>query len=98
MERIAEEAGVSRPALYRRYSSLGAVVLGGLLAFGANSLPMPYSNSLQEDLQLYFQAVVNSLNQTTTVGKALRGVLAQALTDEAFAKEFGNPSTVGENR
>ena len=90
MERIAEKAEVSRPALYRRYNDPGSVVLGALLAFGNNSLPMRYSDSLKDDLQAYYEAVVASLKRESAVGKALRGVLARALINDAFAEDFQN--------
>ena len=88
MESIAEKAGVSRTALYRRYPDVGQAVLGALLAVGASTLSMSLSRDIHTDLQRYFEAIIASLQPNQPIGKALRGVLAHALLRESFVPEF----------
>ncbi len=88
IERIAETAGVSRPALYRRYSNVGELTLDALLAFDSATLLLPVSKNIDKDLCLYFEAITASLEPQNVVGKALRGVLAHALVHAAFAPKF----------
>ena len=88
MESIAERAAVSRPALYRRYDSVGETVLGALLSVGTTIVPMKHSDELRKDLYAYFKSLGNAISKESTIGRALRGVLADALTDCNFAPGF----------
>ncbi len=88
MERVAETAGVTRPSLYRRYANLGELTLGALLSFGEAKLPMATTQDVSRDLRTYFAAVVRSLQPGTPVGRAMRGVLAHALTHPPFTQPF----------
>lgn len=88
LEAIAEKAGVSRSALYRRYANVGQATLGSLLAAGAAALRMPHTPDLRKDLWLYLNSVASSIAEGTVIGEALRGVLAAALTDPGFAPHF----------
>jgi AcrR family transcriptional regulator len=88
MESIAEEAGVTRTTLYRRYTGRGEAVLGALLVRGAQDLAMMCSSSLTRDLETYFHGLARALSHKNPVGKALRGVLSQALVDDEFALKF----------
>lgn len=88
IDAISAQARVSRPAVYRRYTSVGQIVLAALEAKGPGMLPMPYTRDLKDDLCKYFQALAAAIKEHSTVGKALRGTLAAALVDRSFQRVF----------
>lgn len=88
LEAIAAKAGVSRPALYRRYASVGQVILGALQAAGSSIVQMPRTTEVQKDLYLYLRSLVSSIAEDSVIGRALRGVLAAALTDSMLDRDF----------
>lgn len=88
LEAIATRAGVSRPALYRRYANVGQIMLGALQAAGSAILPMPHTNDVRKDLCFYFNSLVASIAEDSVIGRALRGVLAAALTDPTLGSDF----------
>ena len=88
LEAIAREAGVSRPALYRRYGSVGRVALAALESAGGEALPMVQTADLGQDLRRYFIALTAAVESSTVLGRALRAVLSESLSDAAFAPAF----------
>lgn len=88
LDAIAARAEVSRPALYRRYRSVGEVTLAALEAAGGTILPMPYTTDIRRDLCLYFSSLVASIVEDSIIGRALRGVLATSLSDPSFGARF----------
>jgi AcrR family transcriptional regulator len=50
VERIAEQAGVHKTTIYRRWGSADQVVLEALLAKGSDQIPMPDTGSVLDDL------------------------------------------------
>src|SRR5271165_2126617 len=88
VEAIAARAGVSRPALYRRYATVGQITLGALQAAGSTILPMPQTTDVRRDLCLYFNSLVTSIAEETVIGRALRGALATALRDPGLGPRF----------
>jgi AcrR family transcriptional regulator len=88
IDAIAAQAGVSRPALYRRYVSVGQIALAALQARGPIILPMPSSTDVEKDLCSYFHALVDSIDKDSAVGRALRGALASALVDIDLQPHF----------
>jgi len=88
MDAIAAQAGVSRPALYRRYASVGQTALAALQARGPVVLPIPYSTNIEKDLCSYFNALVASLADNSAMGRALRGTLAASLVDIDLKPHF----------
>lgn len=88
IDAISVRAGVSRPAIYRRYTSVGHIVLAALEAKGPNVLPMPYTSNVKTDLCKYLQKLVAAIEEHSALGKALRGTLATALVDEGFQPDF----------
>jgi len=88
IEAIAAKARVSRPALYRRYATVGQITLGALQAAGSIFLPMPQTTNVGKDLCHYFNSLVTAIAADTVTGRALRGVLASALTDPGFGPHF----------
>jgi AcrR family transcriptional regulator len=88
MEAVAKCAGVSRPSLYRRYASLGEAALGALLSVRSTTVPMQHTKDERADLHSYFRFVAAAISKRSTIGRALRGVLAAALTEETFKSDF----------
>lgn len=88
MESIASRAGVSRPALYRRYVSVGEVTLDALEARGPILLPLKYSADIRKDLRSYFRALIGVLSEKSAIGRAIRGTLTEALMDTKFSLRF----------
>lgn len=88
LDGIAARAGVSRPAFYRRYANVGQATLGSLLAIGGTILPMPKTKDVEADLVKYFHSLTAAIDAESPVGRALRGVLAGALTDPGLGLHF----------
>ncbi|WP_433349067.1 TetR/AcrR family transcriptional regulator [Microtetraspora malaysiensis] len=83
MEGIAACSGVSKQAIYRRYSSKGEVILDALAFYARKNLPTPDTGDLREDL-------LTLLEETFAGQHGINGVLnralaAEALQDEGFA-------------
>jgi AcrR family transcriptional regulator len=88
MDRIAIKAGVSRPALYRRYATVGETVLGALQSKGPVILPLRGSADVRKDLCSYFRAFVAYIGKDSAISRALRGALAAALVDFDLLPHF----------
>jgi AcrR family transcriptional regulator len=88
IDAIAAAAGVSRPALYRRYSGVGQITLSALQAEGSAILPMARTSDVRKDLRSYFRSLAAVLAEDSVIGRALRGVLAAALTDASLGPDF----------
>ena len=88
MDAVAAAAGVSRPALYRRYSGVGPLTLSALQAVGGDVLPMAYSSDAGRDIADYLKLLAEVLSEESVIGQALRGALASALVDPKLGREF----------
>lgn len=85
MEAIARRAGVSKETLYRWWRSKSEVVLDALAERGRQTIPLPDTGSLEQDLRAFLRATVDSADATTV--RLLRTVAAAAAADEAVAIE-----------
>lgn len=89
MDAVAKRAGVSRPALYRRFPDITSLVLAALEQAGQEAANFtPTQGELTEALEQYLLAVANVLDRSTTVGRAFRGALSEALIDDDYAPRF----------
>jgi AcrR family transcriptional regulator len=88
IEAIARHAGVSRPALYRRFSSVGEMALSALEAAGKQAARMAETDDLKNDLNIYLTRVARALDSNNPIGRAFRCALREALVNPQFRAEF----------
>ncbi|GAA4524014.1 MULTISPECIES: TetR/AcrR family transcriptional regulator [Nonomuraea] len=86
MERVAERARASKASLYRRWPTRVALVMDSVY----HSLPalsdVPDTGSLRDDLLTVLRGTADILSGPA--GEAMRGLLSEALRDEASARTF----------
>lgn len=86
MERVAERARASKASLYRRWPTRVALVMDSVY----HSLPalsdVPDTGSLRDDLLTLLRGTADILSGPA--GEAMRGLLSEALRDEASARTF----------
>jgi AcrR family transcriptional regulator len=63
IEAVAERAGVNRTTVYRRWPNKRSLVLGALLDYAADQLPIPDTADLRRDLQLLGQTIDTDLRR-----------------------------------
>jgi AcrR family transcriptional regulator len=85
MEAIARRAGVSKETLYRWWHSKTEVVLDALAERGQQTIPLPDTGTLREDLRAFMRATVDSADSVTR--RLLRTIAAVAASDEATADQ-----------
>src|SRR4051794_29573488 len=83
MEGIAARAGVGKQTIYRWWRSKAEVALDALLDVAAESIPIPDEGGLEADLAAFLR---RTFGMQDSEGPILKGVLAQALLDPAFAE------------
>lgn len=88
LDGIAKAAGVARPTLYRRYSSIQQLAFAALETQSKVRLVMPYTASLADDLATYLSGVATVLHSDAPLSRALRGVLAGALVEATQRESF----------
>jgi AcrR family transcriptional regulator len=86
IERIAKEAGVGKPTIYRWWPSKGAIVFEALQQYAEQTLPLPTGPSLSVRLETYLQTLFAILNGW--IGKIIRSLMAEAQHDPVFADLF----------
>ncbi|NIL64947.1 TetR/AcrR family transcriptional regulator, partial [Salinispora arenicola] len=82
IEAVARRAGVSKTAIYRRWSSKLALVLEAVVTAAGSKLPALDTGSLRGDLSLLFQVVLH----------ALRHPLASQIIPDLLAEAARNPA------
>jgi AcrR family transcriptional regulator len=82
LETISRQAQVSRPTLYRWWSSKGEILLEALLKVTAQTVAYGHSNNLAEDLRQHAYEYVALL--TGPYGNAYRAVFAEGLASPEF--------------
>jgi AcrR family transcriptional regulator len=85
MDAIARRAGVSKETLYRWWHSKTEVVLDALAERGEQTIPLPSTGTLREDLRAFLRATVDSVDPATR--RLLRAIAAAAASDEATADQ-----------
>lgn len=86
IERIAKEAGVGKPTIYRWWSSKGTIVFEALQQRAEQTIPIPVEGPLPTKLMAFLQSVFAALNEDT--GEIVRSLMAEAQHDPAFAVIF----------
>ncbi len=83
MDAIARRAGVSKETLYRWWPSKADVVLDALAERGRETIPLPDTGSLREDLRRFLRATVDSAEPGTV--RLLHALAAASAADESTA-------------
>lgn len=86
IEAIAKAAGVSKPTLYRWWSSKAAIILEALTVETGNHIPVPDYGDVSKDLRKYLQDTCAVLNQRR--GQIIRELIGVAQLDPVFAAQF----------
>lgn len=90
IEKVAERAGVSRPAIYRRFSSVAEMAFAVFQAHGREIIPVALTGDVLVDLEVYLEKLVRQLQPQTMASRILRGLLSEALLDTAFSRSFSS--------
>lgn len=90
IERVAERAGVSRPAIYRRFRSVAELAFEAFQQHGRELIPVVLTGDVLSDLERYLLKLVRQLQPDTTASRILRGLLSEALLDAEFGKGFSS--------
>jgi AcrR family transcriptional regulator len=75
MDRVAERAGVSKAALYRRWPNKLALATDAIRHAARTRIPLPDTGTLRGDLIVYLRAMVTSRQADTETAQALHGAL-----------------------
>lgn len=87
IERIAREASVGKPTIYRWWPSKGAILFEVLLQQAKLLLPVPAEEMpLSTSLTTFLQALFKVLNGE--IGNIIKSLMAEAQHDPAFAELF----------
>jgi AcrR family transcriptional regulator len=85
MDAIARRAGVSKETLYRWWHSKTEVVLDALAEWGQQTIRLPDTGTLREDLRIFLRSTADSADPDTQ--RLLRTIAAAAASDEATADQ-----------
>ena len=80
MERIAEQSGVAKTTLYRRWPTKAALCIDLYLEVAERELKDPDTGGIASDLAYIFNTVVH-LQTRTVAGPAFIGLIAEALSN-----------------
>lgn len=86
IEGIAARAGVGKKTIYRWWPSKAAVALETLVTYVDMYVPFQDTGSLESDLLTHLKMAFPGLQSKT--GTLLRGLVAESLLDEEFARKF----------
>jgi AcrR family transcriptional regulator len=74
LEGVAKRAGVHKTTIYRRWGSRENLVLDALLERGRETVPIPDTGSLREDLLTYGREIAHSLKGSDEVVATVRTI------------------------
>lgn len=87
VEAIASRAGVGKQTIYRWWPCKASVVMEAYAERVTQNLPLPDTGNVKTDLVELLGQLANVLG-TTSAGRALAGLIAEAQTDLHVAQEF----------
>ncbi len=85
MDAIAKRAGVSKETLYRWWRSKTEVILDALAQRGQQTIPLPDTGTLRDDLRAFLRATVDSADPATR--QLLHAIASAAASDETTADQ-----------
>lgn len=86
MDAIAKRAKVSKETLYRWWPSKTEVILDAMAERGQQTIPLPDTGTLHEDLRTFLRATIDSADPATV--RVLHHLAAAAAADESMAREI----------
>jgi AcrR family transcriptional regulator len=87
IERIAEQAGVNKTTIYRRWQTKEAVLAAAVDDIAAEIFPIPATDSIDEDLRLFGRGLVDFLtNESPTVAGLVRALFSDAASEPLIAE------------
>ena len=89
VEAIAARAGVGKQTIYRWWPCKASVVMEAYAERATQNLPLPDTGCVKTDLGELLGQLATVLGSTST-GRALAGLIAEAQTDPHVAQEFRN--------
>ncbi|MFJ8041169.1 TetR/AcrR family transcriptional regulator [Kitasatospora sp. NPDC096147] len=87
IEGVAARAGVAKSTVYRWWKSKAALVMDAFGPAVSRRMPEPDTGDCAEDLRIFLTRLYQVVDHPTRV-EALRGLMAEAQLDPAFAPRF----------
>ena len=88
IEGVARQAGVGKQTIYRWWKCKAELVLEAYASHAASKIPVPDRGSVRGDLEVFLAAGFKRL--TYISGPIMRGLMADAVHDEAFREVLMN--------
>ena len=87
IERIAEQSGVNKSTIYRRWKTKEAVLAAAVDDVAAGVFPIPATGSIEEDLRSFGRLLVDFLtNDSPGVAGTVRALLSDAAREPQIAE------------
>ncbi len=87
IERIAEQSGVNKSTIYRRWQTKEAVLAGALDAMASAGFPMPVTGSIDDDLRAFGRSIVDFLtDDSPTTAGLVRALFSEAAREPLIAE------------
>lgn len=86
IERIAKDAGVGRPTIYRGWGNKCAVVMDAFFSSAAPNIRFPKSSSVTDALCIHAERVIKLMRGPT--GKIVSDMLGEGQSDTHILEEF----------
>jgi AcrR family transcriptional regulator len=89
IERIAEQSGVNKSTIYRRWQTKEAVLAAAIDDVAADVFPIPSTGSIEEDLRSFGRLLVDFLtNESPAVAGTVRALFSDAAAREPQIAEL----------
>jgi AcrR family transcriptional regulator len=85
LEGVARRAGVHKTTIYRRWGTRETLVLDAMLERGRETVPIPDTGSLREDLLAYGREIAESLKSSDEVVGTIRAIASVGDDDSPLA-------------
>jgi AcrR family transcriptional regulator len=87
IERIAEQSGVNKSTIYRRWQTKEAVLADAVAEIVAEVFPIPAAGSIEEDLRSFGRLLVDFLtNDSPSVAGTVRALFSDAAHEPQIAE------------